>query len=44
MMTMGNYLDENGDFYLTKNTFANQDLFHTFRTENTGRGRLNHPG
>ena len=20
MMTMGNYLDENGDFYLTKNT------------------------
>jgi transposase len=21
MMTMGNYLDENGDFYLTKNNF-----------------------
>ena len=30
MMTMGNYLDENGDFYLTKNILKHIDFLDRY--------------
>ena len=36
MMTMGNYLDENGDFYLTKNTAGKKDFQLPMQKNNLG--------